>query len=85
MADAREGVGHCSYWSFPSPSRKVLMEPDSTAPVDPQKLADKAAEKNPDTTTRREAYELDLMEEGDAEVEAGRDVAVGEAGPDEAP
>lgn len=55
----------------------IAME--SNVPVDPQQIADGAAEKNPDPTTRREAYELDLMEEGDAEVEAGRDVAVNEA------
>ncbi len=59
------------------------MEPN--APVDPQKLAEAAAEKNPDITTRREAFELDLMEEGDAVVDAGRDVTVNDAAPTEGP
>ena len=49
---------------------------ESTVPTDPQDIADEAAEENPDPTTRREAYELGLMEEGDAEVEAGRDISV---------
>ena len=58
---------------------------ESNVPIDPQKIADEAAEKNPDRTTRRETYELDLMEKGDTEVEAGRDVAVNDAEPDGTP
>lgn len=54
---------------------------ESNVPIDPQVIADEAAEKNPDPTTRREAYELDLMEKGDAEVKAGRDISVNDADP----
>jgi len=39
-----------------------------------QELADEARDENPDPTTRREAFELDLMEED--LVEEGRDVQV---------
>ena len=58
---------------------------ESNVPIDPQDLADEAAEKNPDSTTRREAYELDLMEEGDAEVKAGRDISVNDSDPSGTP
>jgi hypothetical protein len=39
-----------------------------------EELADEVREENPDPTTRREAFELDLMEEG--LVDEGRDVTV---------
>jgi hypothetical protein len=39
-----------------------------------EELADEVREENPDPTTRRESFELDLMEEG--LVEKGRDVEV---------
>ena len=39
-----------------------------------EELAEQAREENPDPTTRREAFELDLMDEG--LVEEGRDVVV---------
>ena len=56
---------------------------EANASVDPRKLAEEAAAKNPDPTTRREAYESDLMEEGDAQAEAGRDVTVNDTEPGE--
>ncbi len=58
---------------------------ESNVPIDPQDLADEAAEENPDPTTRRETYELDLMEEGDAEVKAGRDISVNDSDPSGTP
>ena len=58
---------------------------ESNVPIDPHTIADEAAEKNPDPTTRRAAYELDLMEEGDAEVEAGRDISVNDSDPSGTP
>jgi hypothetical protein len=39
-----------------------------------EELAEQARRENPDPTTRREAFELDLMDEG--LVEEGRDVVV---------
>jgi len=39
-----------------------------------EELADEVREENPDPTTRREAFELDLMDEG--LVDEGRDVSV---------
>jgi len=39
-----------------------------------EELAEEVRDENPDPTTRREAFELDLMEEG--LVEEGRDVQV---------
>jgi len=39
-----------------------------------EELAEEVREENPDPTTRREAFELDLMDEG--LVEEGRDVEV---------
>jgi hypothetical protein len=39
-----------------------------------EELAEEVREENPDPTTRREAFELDLMDEG--LVEEGRDVTV---------
>ncbi len=39
-----------------------------------EQLAEQSREENPDPTTRREAFELDLMDEG--LVEEGRDVVV---------
>ena len=56
---------------------------EANASVDPHTLTEDAAAKNPDPTTRREAYELDLMEEGDAEARGTRDVGVNEAEPTE--
>jgi hypothetical protein len=44
-----------------------------------EELADQAREENPDPTTRREAFELDLMDEG--LVEEGRDVVVNDEDP----
>jgi hypothetical protein len=39
-----------------------------------EEIADEVREENPDPTTRRETFELDLMEEG--LVDEGRDVRV---------
>jgi len=45
-----------------------------------EELAEQTREENPDPTTRREAFELDLMDEG--LVEEGRDVVVNDKGED---
>ena len=43
-----------------------------------EELAEEVREENPDPTTRREAFELDLMDEG--LVDEGRDVQVNDGG-----
>jgi hypothetical protein len=44
-----------------------------------EELAEEAAEENPDPITRRETYELSLMEEGRAD--EGRDIEVDDIDP----
>jgi hypothetical protein len=44
-------------------------------------IVEEVREENPDPTTRRESFELELMEEG--RVDEGRDVTVNEPGEDE--
>jgi hypothetical protein len=46
-----------------------------------EELAEEAAEENPDPITRRETYELSLMEEGRSD--EGRDIEVDDIDPDE--
>jgi hypothetical protein len=50
----------------------VGADPDPRARV--EEIAEEVREENPDPTTRREAFELDLMDE--QLVEEGRDVVV---------
>jgi hypothetical protein len=46
-----------------------------------EELAEETREENPDPTTRRETFELDLMEEG--LVDEGREIQVNRAGESE--
>lgn len=51
-------------------AKRDAPEPEPTV----EELAEQAAEENPDPTTRRETYELSLMEEGRSD--EGRDIEV---------
>jgi len=56
------------------PADRDERDEASESPEDPETLAHEVAEENPDPTTRREAFELGLMENDESE--AGEEIRV---------